>query len=173
MGQIHNVVGSHTDLVFILVWCQALNNMKGYGCNEHEKLSNITIKNKLLVVKVWCSIFHSHSRVVSNEHNSYPKWVWNGSLPAVEWYIWATLSFCCYLVYNFISQILVYQQNMNVMCKRFPGIYRYLLFPLWIWYITNIGWHDFPLKLQWIKKYLISPIGVLMLSNLSIYSSYP
>ena len=46
------------------------------GVNEHERLSNITIRHKLdnKEQRFYCYyIFHSRSRVFNNENNSYPK----------------------------------------------------------------------------------------------------
>jgi hypothetical protein len=39
--------------------------------NEHERLSSITLRQK--VKYKYCSTFHSHSMVFNNEQNSYPK----------------------------------------------------------------------------------------------------
>jgi hypothetical protein len=44
--------------------------------NEHDKLSNITLKHKLKFKEqhfYYCSVFHGHSNDFNNEHNSYPK----------------------------------------------------------------------------------------------------
>jgi hypothetical protein len=63
-------------------------NKKGYGCNEHERLTNITLNTQIKVegltnitlntqIKVeelhfyCCSSFHSHSRVFNNDHISF------------------------------------------------------------------------------------------------------
>jgi hypothetical protein len=49
------------------------------GVNEHERLSNFTLRHKSKYVNelhfYWCSryVFKNHSRVFNTEYNSYPK----------------------------------------------------------------------------------------------------
>ena len=42
--------------------------------NEHERLSNITLKTQIKVKEQYlycCSTFHRHSKVFNNKHNTY------------------------------------------------------------------------------------------------------
>jgi hypothetical protein len=44
--------------------------------NEHERLSNITLKTQINVNEqrfYYCSMLHSDSRLFNNENNSYPQ----------------------------------------------------------------------------------------------------
>jgi hypothetical protein len=49
---------------------------KDMDVNEHERLSNFTLRHKIKVKEqhFYCFYaYHSHSRVFNNENNSYPK----------------------------------------------------------------------------------------------------
>jgi len=49
---------------------------KDIDVSEYERLSNNTLGKKIKVKEqhfYCCSTFHSNSKVLNNEHNSYPK----------------------------------------------------------------------------------------------------
>jgi hypothetical protein len=69
--------------------CPSIHLVRKYvDLNERERLSNVTlkpikVKEHLLYC---CPTFHSHDRVVNNDHRSYHNMSVNGPYHRVGWY---------------------------------------------------------------------------------------
>ena len=133
--------------------------------NEHERLSIFTLRHKLKKRNCFycCSIFHCHSRVWTNVHNSYPKmclyrpqvcsWVLhlfspsstNHWLPSTSWRL------CCQITWGrgswFMQGLLFYFSLHSLMihviqfgiivAKLLWNIYFNLDFVLWLTKCVN------------------------------------
>ena len=111
----------------------------------------------LLQVKVqglyYCSVFHSHNKVINNEQNSSLKiaqrliacsWavLFSSSSSFHKRYIWASLSIWCYLVYiiysNMTSLFPFVEKTRIISSYYLISRWTWLMFPLAAWIVTRI-----------------------------------